>query len=267
MRLEILHAPAKGVPRPTDVLLVHGSYCGAWVWERHFMPFLAEQGYAVHALSLRGHGGSGTSVPLRRVSLVDYVADLTTAVARIGRPVAVVGHSLGGAVVQSAIATGMRFTGTALLSSVPPSGMLMTSQRMFWQHPRLWFELARIMYSGVRDADPEILRDGLFDNRISAAEYQRLAPLFCDESPLAITELMSMRWFGAPPSEAGPVLVMGGSRDWFIGEAEIRQTALWYRTKPVIVPGLSHAVMLDPDWIRAAVVLSDWLSRIEPRDA
>ena len=268
MQLEILHMSAKGAQhRATDVLLVHGSFCGAWVWEPHIMPYLAEQGYNVHALSLRGHGGSEVAAPLARTSLADYAADVMSAVASIGRPLTAVGHSLGGAVVQSAIAAGVRFTGTALISSVPPSGMFLASQRMFWSHPRLWFELSRMTYAGVGDADPEILRHGLFDNRISAAEFARLAPRFCDESSLAIFELIGARCFGAPPSEAGPVLVMGGSRDWFISEADNWQTAMWYGTKPVIVPGLSHAAMLDPDWMRAAAVLSGWLEGISETEA
>ena len=264
MQLEILEARGEGPRRPVDVLLVHGSYCSAWVWQPHVMPFLAAEGYTVHALSLRGHGGSQSAVPLDRVGLADYVADVTEAVARIGRPVAVVGHSLGGAVAQGAIASGLRFAGTALLSSVPPSGMLMATQRMFWHRPRLWFELSRMMYAGVRDADPEVLRDGLFDNRISEDEFRRLSEQFCDESPLAILELMSFRWFGAAKSEAGSVLVMGGSRDWLIGEADVRQTALWYGTEPVIVQGLSHVAMLDPDWQSAAVILCEWLDKVTP---
>lgn len=47
--------PRAGAPR---VLLVHGVCVGAWVWEEHFMPYLADAGFEVHALSLRGHGAS-----------------------------------------------------------------------------------------------------------------------------------------------------------------------------------------------------------------
>ena len=266
MQLEVVRTPGEGPSRPVDVLLVHGSYCSASVWQPHVMPFLAAQGYTVHALSLRGHGGSQSAVPLARVCLADYVADLTEATERIGRPVAVVGHSLGGAVVQWALMSGVRFAGTALLASVPPSGMLMATQRMFWSRPRLWFELSRIMHAGVGDADPEILRDGLFDNRVSEEEYRQLAAQFCDESPLAIQEMLGLRWFGASRSQAGPTLVMGGSRDWLIGEADVRQTAFWYGTKPVIVRGLSHVMMLDPDWEIPARLLCEWLDELAPRD-
>lgn len=266
MQLEILEAHGDGASRPVDVLLVHGSYCSASVWQPFVMPFLAAHGYTVHAMSLRGHGGSPSARPLDRVGLDDYVADVAEAVARIGKPVAVVGHSLGGAVVQGAMASGVRYAATALLASVPPSGMLMATQRMFWTRPRLWFELSRIMHVGIDEADPEILRDGLFDNRVSEDHYRQLAEHFCDESPLAIQQLMGFRWFGASPSSAGPVLVIGGSRDWLIGESDVRQTALWYGTKPIIVQGLSHVMMLDPEWESPARIVCAWLDTIAPRN-
>lgn len=264
MQLEILREPGRGAPRALDVLLVHGSYCAAWVWQPHVMPFLAERGYTVHALSFRGHGGSGLGGPLSNVSVADYVADLAAAVDRIGRPVAVVAHSLGGAVVQSALSSGARFAGVALLASIPPTGMLVPSQTMFWRRPRLWSELSRIMYSGVADADPEILRDGLFDNRISAEAFARLSRRFSNESARAILDVMGPYALGTMGLRDCPVLVLGGGRDWFISEWDIRQTAAWYGTPAVILPELSHAIMLDPSWQDAAIAVSDWLDGLTP---
>ena len=42
------------------------------------MPYLAEQGYNVHAVSLRGHGERDASPVDRTASLADYAADLQT---------------------------------------------------------------------------------------------------------------------------------------------------------------------------------------------
>ncbi|WP_459551866.1 hypothetical protein [Mycobacterium kiyosense] len=35
-------------------LLLHGSWHGAWCWDEHFLGYLADRGYACHALSVRG---------------------------------------------------------------------------------------------------------------------------------------------------------------------------------------------------------------------
>jgi pimeloyl-ACP methyl ester carboxylesterase len=58
MKLEVTTRTPTGEPRPTPLLFVHGAYCAAWVWDRHFLPFFADRDYEAHALSLRGHGAS-----------------------------------------------------------------------------------------------------------------------------------------------------------------------------------------------------------------
>ena len=35
---------------------------GAWCWSDNFLPWFAEQGYDVHAISLRNHAGSEKKV-------------------------------------------------------------------------------------------------------------------------------------------------------------------------------------------------------------
>ncbi|BDE15432.1 MULTISPECIES: alpha/beta fold hydrolase [Mycobacterium] len=42
-------------------LLLHGSWHGAWCWDEHFLGYLADRGYACHALSVRGHGACSPS--------------------------------------------------------------------------------------------------------------------------------------------------------------------------------------------------------------
>jgi pimeloyl-ACP methyl ester carboxylesterase len=63
-------------PRPTPLLFIHGAYAAAWCWEDHFLPFFAEAGYAAHALSLSGHGGSPGRRHLDSFSIADYVRDV-----------------------------------------------------------------------------------------------------------------------------------------------------------------------------------------------
>jgi alpha-beta hydrolase superfamily lysophospholipase len=59
LKLETLvRLPREPRPDRARVLLVHGICVGAWVWEQHVMPYLADAGFEVHALSLRGHGAS-----------------------------------------------------------------------------------------------------------------------------------------------------------------------------------------------------------------
>lgn len=183
MQLEILRTHGWGELRPVELLLVHGSFVGAWVWERFFMPYFAAAGFNVHALSLSGHGRSPTRTELKRLTLADYTNDLIKVTSTLDRPVVAIGHSLGGAIVQNAIACGARFAGAVLMASVPPYGLLPANLTMFWSRPALWHELAKILVTGVRFADAEILRDGLFANRIDAGSFADFAERIGDRWP------------------------------------------------------------------------------------
>jgi pimeloyl-ACP methyl ester carboxylesterase len=263
MALEVLRANGSGPPRRVDILLVHGIFVGAWVWETYFLPYLAAAGYDVHAVSLSGHGNSSGRERLHTLTLSDYTADLNEAASTIERPVVVVGHSMGGAVVQNAIRTGARFAGTALMASVPPGGLMSANIAMMWSEPRLWRELSAMFTSGPRSADLGVLREGLFSNRIDAVEFERFAARVGDESRVIGFELQGLRPFAPMPWQAPPMLVLGGSADRFIRKQDLYATAAWYGVEAAILPDLSHSVMLDPDWQRAADALLAWLETLE----
>lgn len=267
MALEVLRADGSGPPRRVDILLVHGIFVGAWVWETHFLPYLAAAGYDVHAVSLSGHGNSCGRERLHTLTLSDYTADLNEAASTIERPVVVVGHSMGGAVVQNAIRTGARFAGAALMASVPPGGLMSANIAMMWSEPRLWRELSAMFTSGPRSADLGVLREGLFSNRIDAVEFERFAGRVGDESRVIGFELQGLRPFAPMPWQTPPMLVLGGSADRFIRKQDLYATAAWYGVEAAILPDLSHSLMLDPDWKRAADALLAWLDRLEVSSA
>ncbi len=89
------------------VLLIHGFGQNRYAWHlpsRSLANHLAREGYDVFNLDLRGHGRSRHLGPGRSRGVEDYVSeDLPSAVAEVqslsgGRPVYLVGHSLGGLV-------------------------------------------------------------------------------------------------------------------------------------------------------------------------
>lgn len=58
MNLEVLSQQPLRESSKSPVLLVHGAWHGAWCWKVYFADYLAQQGFQVHAISLRGHGNS-----------------------------------------------------------------------------------------------------------------------------------------------------------------------------------------------------------------
>lgn len=95
------------VTSPPLVVLVHGAWHGAWCWSA-LQSRLDDRGIASVAIDLPGHGVS--TLPLGDLhGDAQHVADVIDA---LGRPVVLVGHSYGGAVITEA----------AVRTSTAPSG-------------------------------------------------------------------------------------------------------------------------------------------------
>lgn len=88
---------------PALVVLIHGAWHGAWCWAG-LQAELDQRGVASIAIDLPGHGGS--TAPLTGLQgdarLVSDVLD--TLATRQAGPIALVGHSYGGAVITQAAA-------------------------------------------------------------------------------------------------------------------------------------------------------------------
>jgi pimeloyl-ACP methyl ester carboxylesterase len=261
-RLERLTALPRGCPQPVDVLFLHGICTGASIFAEHFLDAFAAAGFRAHALSLRGHGGSEGREWLKTFTLADYVADLRAALAAIDRPTVVVGFSMGGAVLQAHLRAGGRPTGAVLLASVPPWGLGPSGLRLMVEDPALFHQLWLLNSAGVGAVSPAVMRRALFTEAIDEHAFRTFLADAQDESPLVGLELMGGRPIAPWPVGLPPVAVVGGTRDRLVPADDVRATAVWYGVRPVLLDGLAHAMMLEPDWPRAAAPILDFCGRV-----
>jgi pimeloyl-ACP methyl ester carboxylesterase len=120
----------RGDPRGTPLLFVHGAFHGAWCWDEHFLDFFAERNYHAVALDLRNHPGDPAGA-----TVADYVADVRAAADALSRPPVVIGHSMGGFVVQKYLADHPAPAGV-LLASAPPYGLRKAALRVAYRNAR-----------------------------------------------------------------------------------------------------------------------------------
>lgn len=78
------------------VVLVHGAWHGAWVWEK-VVPLVERAGHGVIAVDLPGHGSDRT--PVCDVTMAAYVERVSEVLLKQSKPVTLVGHSMGGGVI------------------------------------------------------------------------------------------------------------------------------------------------------------------------
>jgi len=258
--LEILSRAPSGRAKDTPLLFIHGAFTGAWCWEEHFLPFFAEAGYAAYAVSLSGHGHSRGRDYLDSLSIADYVADVVEAAAGLPAPPVLIGHSMGGFVVQKYLEEHAA-PGAVMMCSVPPQGLMSASFGLMFSQPDLMRDLNRLMGGGA--VALESLRDALFAQPVGMDDLARFYRWSQPESHRAIWD---MTLFNLPhPARIGdlPLLVVGAEHDHLIPPALVQMTAERYGVAAEIFPGIGHGLMLERDWRQVAERIRNWLGEIE----
>jgi pimeloyl-ACP methyl ester carboxylesterase len=225
-----------GAGRDVVLVLLHGSWHGAWVWEP-FQALLAARGYESLAVNLRGHGDQSKPAPARSdgevsrfIPLGDYARDVASALDQAGlnaggRRYVFVAHSLAGRIVLHYLRMQRRQgwvepAGIVFLAAVPPLGVLPSTLRLLFHAEHgdaVWDALRHLQLERLVNTVERAWR--LFRHRnASAGEAQRkeFQAQLGDEALLGYiqTTLPSplSAWLAARRLKEGgvPVIVLGG---------------------------------------------------------
>lgn len=256
--LEVIERKSSLPTERPPLLFVHGSAHGAWCWTEHFLDYFASHGFDTHALSLRGHGGSGGRERLRWASIADYVDDVERVAATVPSAPVVAGHSLGGMVVQRYLERHVA-PAAVLLAPGPPGGNRDQAARMGLRNPWVAIESLLMLDPGRGFATAARARRFLFSPELDEAALRRYVKLLGRESFRALMELGYLRPDAARVRRT-PLLVLGAERDYIVSPADIRRTAAAYDAEMLILPDIAHDLMLDPGWRRAADAMLKWLT-------
>jgi len=258
VHLEIIsRSPANADPK-ARLLFVHGAFGGAWMWDEHFLPYFAEKGYEAHALSLRAHGESEGQGFVHQIGLADYVDDLNEAIRRLGITPVLVGHSLGGVVVQKWLKH-REAPGAVLLGSGPPHGMLPSTIRMLLRAPALVFQISLAQVFGPNVSSAEAARKVLFSDNLPEETVNRHLARGSAESLRIGIELAFPDFPGRSYNRDMPILVLGAENDFFVSPTMVEATGRVFGTHAEIFPNMAHAIMLEPHWQLVADRIIRWL--------
>ena len=243
--------PSTDQGRP-PLLFVHGLGHGAWCWE-NWLAAAAEAGYPSYAMSLRGHGSSDGRLRMSRLG--HYVDDVIDVATSLPAPPVLVGHSVGGLVVQRALA---RYAARAavLVATVPAHSAAASLAAIARRHP---LDALRIVGGGSLPLRPEYLFHELDD-----ADAVRHADSCGKESALVQYQLLMHRP-ARPPLGSPPVLVLATPDDRLVPIRGVRSTAARYGADVVEFPGIGHDLMLDARWREPLDAMLSWLDEAVPR--
>lgn len=250
-------APAEA-PRAV-VVVMHGlkDHSGRYAG---FASQLAAAGYSVYAFDLRGHGrSSGPRVAPGR--WWDYVDDLDRFLAGVevrepGRPVFVLGHSMGGTIAA----------GAAIQHRPPVAGLILSAPALVIDGPPILLGATRLLGALAPRAPALRLPDADFSSTPGAAEALRADPLIAHAAGPARTaaglvEGIRRIWAGAPTLDL-PVLALHGTRDRLTAPAGSRlfvETIASRDRTLRVYEGLFHDLLHEPDGAQVAGDIRSWL--------
>lgn len=250
-------ACADSMNRP-PILMVHGICHGAWCWEHNFLPFFAARGWSSYAVTLRGHHQGAATTDVKGYAIAHYVEDVITVANRLHRPPVLIGHSMGGMVVQKYLEH-RQAPAAVLLASMPPKGALRSPA--IRRHPHvLMHGLAK---RSVRTlvSTPERCRALFFSNHTADDVVIQCVSRLTEESNRAILDLLRWGVRHRPAQITTPMLVVGAREDGLFSASQVERTAALYGADTVILSGTGHNVMLEPTWPQAADHIESWLRR------
>ncbi len=221
------------------------------------MPYFAGSGYAAYAVSLRGHGKSEGRGNLRWTSVADYVSDVEAVIGQIGVPPVLIGHSMGGLVVQKYLEK-HQAPAAVLLASVPPKGLLGATLRVARRNPLdfLRVNLTMSLYPVV--GTPKKCRDFLFSAEMEEEQLMEYFGQIQDEAYRAYLDMVVFN-LPRPKLVKTPILVLGAANDNAIARKEVKATAKAYGVDAEIFPGMAHDMMLEAEWRKVADRILAWL--------
>jgi len=259
MKLEMISKYPAHEQHPTPLLFIHGTLHTAACWEVHFLNYFAQHGYAAHAVNLRGHGKSEGREKLRWTRIADFVEDVANAVQRLASPPILIGHSMGGFIIQKYLENHDALA-AVLLSSPSPAGLLPTAIRTARRQPWAFAKVNLTMSLLPYIATPELVGEAFFSTDLPKELLMEYWKQTQDDSFRAFLDMVALD-LPKPEKVKTPLLVLGAARDSMIGPREIEATARAYHTQAEIIPDVAHNSMLERNWQSVADRILTWLNQ------
>lgn len=256
---------------PHPIMFVHGAFCGGWAFDQFRAPFEAA-GYETHAPNLLHHERGADLDRLSQCSVRDYAEAIAAYAKDLEEPPVLVGHSLGGLVVQLAAMLGP-CAGLVIIGSSPPWGITPTT---FDEHGN---SLGLMLLGDYwrRPVMPDFtvaLRTTL--DRLPRDNARETFTRFVPESGRAIME--TVQWWldhgmrSAAPAERirAPLLALAGGADRVNSAGTVRRIAGRFppgQARFHEFQGMSHWLIGEPGWQQVAQHVLDWMDGqgLEPR--
>jgi pimeloyl-ACP methyl ester carboxylesterase len=282
MQVETIHTKPSSSSKGTIVLL-HGVCFGAWYWQNNFQPWFTNNGYDVISISYRNHGNSESKGSLRWRTINEYVEDVHSVVSKINGDVYLIGHSMGGFIVQHYLQKhpSANIKKAVLLCTVPANGIGGATWQVIKAYPFSFLKaLFTFSFKPVFN-NKQKAKKLMFAPAVSDALIDEVVPRMQDESFRAYLDMMFLNLPKVKPpgfvqpltnnNPSGktpevysvPLLIIGGEEDYLINKNALVKNAKQLRAELVMMKG-GHNINLEEGWENVAERIEEFLKFLKP---
>jgi len=249
------------------IVFIHGMYMTPLCWEK-WVEYFQSRGYRCLAPAWPGRDQplealrrSGPDSPLSQLTLSDILNHLTKIIQTLGEKPVLIGHSMGGLVVQLLVQRDLAAAGVAI-DSAPPQGVFTPAWSFLksnWPHinpfvPQnqpVQMSLERFQYAFVNTLP-------LSEQR---AAYERY--VVPESRRVPAQSLTGVAHIDFTRTHA-PLLLIAGSADHIIPAALNRSNYAQYRGSPSVTDfkefaGRTHFIIGQVNWEEVAGSVQQWL--------
>lgn len=247
------------------IVFIHGMWSGEWTFAE-YSDFFSQQGYHCHRPILFGHEhNQPDSLQLHQLgqtSLLGYVQQLENYIAELDEKPILIGHSMGGLLVQMLAAKGLAEK-VVLLCPAPPAkihGLTLSVVRSFFgimTRWGFWRKANKISFNAAKFA---------LLNKIPAAQQQTFYNLLGYESGRAAFEIGFWLVDKHQASRVDfaqidcPMLMLSGAQDHITpASVHLKVAQKYSQAEHKIYPDHAHWIMSEPGWQAVLNDVSQWL--------
>lgn len=253
--------------KSNTIVLIHGLFVNNTSWNE-WKTYFEAKGYKVHAPSLPGHEGNPAELRknihpnLTNTGFKDAVDHLSAYIDQLSEKPIIIGHSLGGLVVQKLIEAGKAVAGVSI-DGAPPKNVMppLSTLSIIWPVVN-FFKSNSNAYLGTRD-----WYHRAFFNNYSKTESDQLYEQWAVPESRKLAKESALGSFARVDlkKQHPPLLFIGGEKDTIFSAAFTQKIVKEYkdnsnsRADYKMFEGRSHFICGEKKWEEVAAYVHQWI--------
>lgn len=226
---------------PYPLVFIHGAWHDSFYWHP-LTDYLAERGFEIYAIDLPGHGDDSGTKNINLITFQSYINDVEKVVSDIGKEPVLIGHSMGGMIVQKYLQN-HTCKAAILMAPVPSFGVYKLVLNAFMKLPLTTLKalITGNLYYMINSRPKADY--WLYNDHMTESEKQKYFMHLQRESFMAFFVLMFPK-LKKNISEPATMLIIAAQNDKLFSVEDLEQTARFHQADFQVVENSPHNLML-----------------------